>query len=126
MKFKFPIKLLKPVQSYLKDEEVKLRNHKKSLEKEDPYNNTDRLIDNAAVDADAAEEVGHERVSALKMEIDKNLIRIRKTLTRIKLGNYGICSSCKKMIDTDRLAINPTAERCINCQNKISSDKEKK
>lgn len=121
MKFFFPKNLLKPIQDYLKKQETKLKNHKKSLEKEDPFNNEDRLLDNAAVDADAAEEVGHERVSALKREIDINLIRIRKTLTRIKLGKYGLCSQCGKMIDTDRLAVNPTADKCIKCQNKIKS-----
>lgn len=118
MPVKYPLKILKPVQTYLKNQQEKLRNHKKSLEKEDPFNNTDRLIDNAAVDADAAEGVGHERVSALKREIDINLIRIRKALSRIKIGKYGICAGCGKMIDTDRLAINPTADLCIDCEKK--------
>lgn len=118
MKIKFPLIVLKPVQVYLKKQERKLKNRKKELEKEDPFSNTDRLMDNAASDTDAAEGVGHERVSALKMEIDKSLIRIRKTLTRIRLGKYGLCAKCGKMIDTDRLAINPTAEHCMECAKK--------
>lgn len=118
MKVSYPKGLLTPVQKHLKKEEEKLKNQKKSLDKEDPFNIDDRVLDNAAVDADAAEEVGHERVSALKKEIDRNLIRIRKALTRIKLGNYGLCSICGKMIDTDRLAANPTADKCIVCQNR--------
>ena len=121
MAVKIPVKLLTPIKTHLKEQEEKLKHRKKSLEKEDPFNNEDRLMDNAAVDADAAEEIGHERVSALKMEIDKNLIRIRKALTRIKLGRYGLCVTCGKMIDTDRLAINPTASRCMECQNKIKN-----
>lgn len=118
MKIRFPLRVLKPIQSYLKNQEKKLKSRKKELEKEDPFNNTDRLMDNAASDTDAAEGVGHERVSALKREIDKSLIRIRKTLTRIKLGRYGLCSKCGKMINTDRLAINPTAELCVDCAKK--------
>jgi len=121
MKIKFPLPVLKPIQNYLKKQEEKLKNRKKSLEKEDPFNNSDRLIDNAASDTEAAEEVGHERVSALKKEIDKNLIRIRKSLTRIKLGKYGLCVECHKMINTDRLAVNPTAEHCIKCSQKQES-----
>lgn len=118
MKFRFPLKVLKPIQSHLKKQEVKLKRRKKKLEKEDPFNNSDRLMDNAATDTDAAEEVGHERISALKREIDKNLIRIRKALTRIRLGRYGLCSRCGQMIDTDRLAVNPTAELCMKCHKK--------
>ncbi|HUV47328.1 MAG TPA: TraR/DksA C4-type zinc finger protein [Candidatus Bathyarchaeia archaeon] len=119
MKVKFPLNVLKPIQVYLKNEEEKLKKRKKELEKEDPYINTDRLIDNAASDADAAEEVGHERVSALKLEINKNLIRIRKALTRIKLGKYGLCTKCGKMINTERLAVDPSAVLCVECAKKV-------
>ncbi len=112
----FPAKLLQPLANLLKIKEKNLQKRKAELEKEDPYANTDRLMDNAAVDSDAAEEFGHERISAMKKEIDKTLIRIKKTLTKIKLGNYGVCEGCGKMIDTDRLAVDPTALLCINCQ----------
>jgi len=35
------------------------------------------------------------------------------------LGKYGICANCKRMIDTDRLAVNPTAEFCMSCETRI-------
>lgn len=114
-KIKFPIKVLLPLKKHLKSEEVKLKKRKQSLEKEDPFNDVDRVNDNAAIDTDAAEEVGHDRVMALKKEVDKTLIRIRKTLTKIKLGKYGLCEKCESLIDTDRLAIDPTANLCIKC-----------
>ena len=112
---KFPRKILKPVQKYLKAEQNKLKKRKEALELEDPFNDEDRVNDNAAIDTDAAEEVGHDRVAALKLEVDKTLIRIRKTLTKIKLGKFGMCDKCHQMIDTDRLAIDPTASHCIKC-----------
>lgn len=118
----FPSQILEPLKRWLTKEEQKLSRRKKNLDAEDPYNNTDRLTDNAAVDTDAAEEFGHERISALKTEIDKTLIRVRKTLTKIKLGRYGLCEKCHKMISTDRLAANPTASLCIDCQKKKSGD----
>lgn len=125
MKIKFPFRLLRPIYDYLVNQEKKLKARKKSLALEDPYNNTDRLADNAAIDTDAAEQEGHLRVSALRKEIDKNIIRIRKTLTRIKLGKYGLCTNCGKMIDTERLAIYPTAERCMECHKRAQSSKLK-
>jgi len=121
MKIKFPLHVLQPIKDYLFQQEKKLKKRKRELQKEDPYQNEDRLLDNAAPDTDAAEESGHERVSALKKEVDKSLIRIRKALTRIKLGNYGLCTKCGKMINTDRLAVDPTAEYCVKCQKKIKS-----
>lgn len=120
MQIKFPPKLLKPLELFLKQKEKKLVAQKKELEKEDPYADTTRLIDNAAIDAEAAEEFGHERISALKKEIDKALIEIRKTLTRIRIGKYGSCEICGHMIDTDRLAIKPTATLCITCEKRKS------
>lgn len=116
----FPAKILEPLRKFLTKEEKKLNKRKQKLEKEDPYNNTDRLIDNAATDTDAAEEFGHDRVAAMKKEVDKTLIRVRKTLTRIKLGKYALCESCGQMINTDRLAVDPTASLCIKCQRKTS------
>jgi len=117
-KITFPLDVLRPIREYLLKRETELKKRKRRLEKEDPFTNGDRLNDNAAVDSDAAEEVGHERITALKSEIDKTLIRVRKTLSRIKVGSYGTCAQCGKMIDTDRLAIDPTAELCVKCAKK--------
>ena len=114
-KLKFPTKILQPLKKQLQSEEGKLKKRQQNLEAEDPFNDGDRLNDNAAVDTDAAEEFGHDRVSALKLEVDKTLINIRKTLTKIKLGRFGLCENCGQMIDTDRLAIDPTAGLCIRC-----------
>ncbi|MBI1872136.1 TraR/DksA C4-type zinc finger protein [Candidatus Collierbacteria bacterium] len=118
---RFPGNLLRPLVSYLKNEERRLIKTKKSLKKEDPYATMSREEDNS-VDADVAEQVDHERVSAVRTELAKSLINIRKTLTRIKIGRYGICERCHKMIDTDRLAIEPTAEYCVNCRKEIEAE----
>ncbi len=117
-KISFPFSVLRPVKKHLEDKEKKLKKRKRDLTKEDPFRDTDRLNDNAAVDTEAAEEEGHERVFVLKREIDKTLIRVRKALTKIKLGKYGVCESCGQMIDTDRLAVDPTVETCMVCAKK--------
>lgn len=117
-RIKFPLPVLKPVSTFLKKEEEKLKKRKMDLEKEDPFSDQERLNDNAAIDTEAAEENGHDRISVLKTEVDKTLIRIRKTLTKIKLGKFGLCDSCGKLIDTDRLAVDPTVTECITCAQK--------
>jgi RNA polymerase-binding transcription factor DksA len=123
--FKFPAAVLKPIRDYLKSEEKRLKDKKVRLKKEDPFSDPDRVDDNAASDTDVNEQVGHERVQAIKLEVDKGLINIRKALTRIKVGNYGICANCGEMIDTDRLAINPTAEFCMECEREKEAKKRK-
>jgi DnaK suppressor protein len=117
VKVKFPLSVLKPIKEHLKKEEKKLKKRKKKLQKEDPFQDPERLNDNA-VDSDAAEKAGHERVAALKKEIDNALIEVRKTLTKIKVGNYGLCEECGHMIDTGRLSAKPTADLCMKCLKK--------
>lgn len=114
----FPSKLLVPLREYLQHQQMKLMKSKSVLKREDPFSDSLRVDDNADIGKEAAEQFGHHRSEALRSEVDKILINIRKTLTKIKIGKYGSCEKCGKLIDTDRLAINPTAELCMDCQRK--------
>lgn len=114
----FPSSVLAPLRKHLLHEQQKLLKRKDELRKEDPFEDEGRVDDNADIGMEAREQWGHQRVEALGKEVDKTLIRIRKALTRIKIGRYGICESCGRMIDTDRLAVNPMADLCMSCQRK--------
>jgi RNA polymerase-binding transcription factor DksA len=113
---KFPANLLTPVGKFLRFRLKTLEKRKKEIEEEDPFADTSRLNDNASPDTDAAEQFGHARASALKSEISRRIVQIRKALTRIKIGKYGICEDCGEMIDTDRLVIYPEATYCVKCE----------
>lgn len=119
-----PARILASFRERLLSQQKNLKDRKKRLKKEDPFRDTSRANDNAAIDTDVNEQVGHERVVGIQSEVDKMLIRVRKALTSIKLGKYGICSNCHKMIDTNRLAINPTAEYCMTCATKLEKNQE--
>lgn len=114
-KIKFPRSVLLPLIKYLKGEKSRLKETKNELKKEDPFIAGNRDNDNS-VDSDVAENVEHDRSSAMRQQVTRSIIEIKKTLARIKLGKYGVCGNCKKMIDTDRLAVNPTAEFCVSCE----------
>jgi RNA polymerase-binding transcription factor DksA len=116
-KVSFPAQILKPLEKYLKKEEKKLKESKKELKKVDPFVVGGRDEDNS-VDSDVAENVQHDRAYAMRLSVSRSLVAVRKALTRIKLGKYGVCVSCGKMIDTDRLAITPTADMCMECAKK--------
>lgn len=123
-KISFPATVLAPIVRFLRGEEKKLKTSRKELKNQDPFILGNRDSDNS-VDADVAENVEHDRSYALRRQVNRSIVAIRKTLTRIKLGKYGICASCGKMIDTDRLAIKLTAEYCIDCEKQKEKAKTK-
>lgn len=116
---KYPKNLLRPVSKSLKGELADLRKQKKEIEEGDPFSNPERALDNAAIDTDAEEQSGHVRYVAMKAVIDRKIIQTRKALAQIKIGRYGNCVKCSKMINTDRLMIYPEATYCIKCERKI-------
>lgn len=115
---KFPSNLVAPIAGILKLNLKKMEVQKKEIIKEDPFKDSARILDNASPDADAEEQFGHARTSALKEQIDRQIIQTRKALTRIKIGKYGICEDCGNMIDTDRLVAYPEATLCKTCKAK--------
>ena len=117
-KVKFPANLLFPIGKLLNWRLSSLEKKKKSVEDEDPFKDTERLNDNASPDTDAAEQFGHARSTALRNELAKKIVQTKKALTSIKIGTYGICEDCGKMIDTDRLVVYPEATKCISCEEK--------
>lgn len=111
-KIAFPASVLSPVARFLTARLSSLRKRKKEIEKEDPFKDTSRIIDNASPDTEAAEQFGHARTSAIRQELIRKIIQTRKALARVKIGKYGICEDCGQMIDTDRLMIYPEATLC--------------
>lgn len=116
-----PMRFVASIKNMLVTKEKDLVSRRRKLKKEDPFADSSRTMDNAALDDEVSEQVGHERVQAIRSEMDNTLTRIRKALTRIKLGKYGVCASCGKRIDVNRLLINPTAEYCVPCESKMES-----
>ncbi|HTK03411.1 MAG TPA: TraR/DksA C4-type zinc finger protein [Alphaproteobacteria bacterium] len=109
---KFPQSVLTPVSEFLSAKLNILKKRKQAIAKQDPFKDVSRIDDNAAPDIEADEQDGHARTSAIGSEIGRAMVQIRKALTMIKLGKYGVCEVCGNMIDTDRLVIYPEATLC--------------
>ena len=114
----FPRKLLGPVGDFLSEQLGRLERRRNSLTNDDPFSSSRGDENFASPDTNAAEQFGHARTEALRGEIDKRIVQLRKALARVKIGSYGICENCSKMIDTDRLVIFPEATLCISCEKK--------
>jgi len=117
----FPSEILEQLRLHLEEEKKKLIREMSELSLQDPFSDPDRANDNAASDSEANEESSHDRFTALLDELKVKLVHIDEALLRIGDGSYGFCSNCRQMIDTDRLAILPTATLCLSCEQKKSA-----
>ncbi|WP_448584957.1 acyl-CoA dehydrogenase family protein [Thermaurantiacus sp.] len=78
----------------------------------------DRLT-TAPLDADWEEQANEieeiETLEALESAKLREMAAIRAALRRIAEGQYGICENCGAEIPAGRLAVMPTAVRCVAC-----------
>lgn len=112
----FPLKVLKPISDFISQEIRRLERRREDIATQDPFKDSGRISDNASPDTDVVEQIGHERAKAFEGQINRKLIQLKKALAMIKIGRYGICEKCGKMIDTDRLMIMPEATVCVSCE----------
>lgn len=116
----FPRKFLSPIKNFLENELLKSKRAKKKLKSADPFSNEERVLENS-FEEDLDEQIDHFDTEVKAKFLNKRIVQLRKALTRIKFGKYGLCETCGKMIDTDRLAINPSATTCVKCQKEKES-----
>jgi RNA polymerase-binding transcription factor DksA len=114
----FPKEILEEIRRHLEEEKTNIEARISELSLQDPYADPGRLTDNAASDVEATEESNHDRVAALISQLTAQRDDVNGALIRIGNGTYGFCTNCGKMIDTDRLAILPTATLCLDCEAK--------
>lgn len=112
----FPSDILGEIRKHFEEEKRVLEARIDELAKQDPFSDPDRLSDNAASDREADEESSHDRFYALIEELRSKRKTIDDALMRISAGTYGFCTTCKQMIDTDRLSILPAATLCKSCE----------
>ena len=67
-------------------------------------------------EADIAERAEDYEERSSKVTIfEKRLEDTDKALEKINTNQYGICESCNKEIEEDRLEANPAAQTCKSC-----------
>jgi RNA polymerase-binding transcription factor DksA len=55
------------------------------------------------------------------MQVRDELSAIQAALRRISEGGYGSCSDCDRDIGRERLLVQPSAQRCLPCQQRAES-----
>ncbi|MGA9775929.1 MAG: TraR/DksA C4-type zinc finger protein [Candidatus Dormiibacterota bacterium] len=64
----------------------------------------------------AGEMEEHERLLAIRENLEQMNAQCQEALGRLDRGEYGICRSCGQEIDIERLKALPYATRCIPCK----------
>jgi DnaK suppressor protein len=83
--------------------------------------NRDEIVIEHAPDAiDQVQLMGERELAIRNLDRDSNLLRqIRRALSRITNGSYGVCLHCEEDILPKRLTAVPWAAFCIKCQEQI-------
>lgn len=103
----------------LEKDKTKILKQIEDLKKDDPFADPDHASDNAAVDTDVREQVGHETIEAEVKDLEKRLEHIDIALKRMVKGSFGLCERCHKPILLARLKLIPEARYCIECEKKL-------
>jgi len=100
-------------------EEKKTLTQIEDLKASDPFADPEHASDNAAVDTDVREQVGHDTVEAEIKDATRRIDNIKHALERIEKGKYGACEKCNEYIPVPRLELVPEARYCIDCEKKL-------
>lgn len=119
MSKKLSKQFLKSQKNIIEEEQKKIATQIESLKKEDPFSDPDHASDNAAVDTDVREQVGHETVEAQIKDLSRRQSDLQIALQRLEKGYYGVCERCGVDIPETRLELVPEARFCIDCERKL-------
>lgn len=108
-----PPETLEQLKKMLLEKKQKLLALQSTINSDSPVNDLDRLDDNAASDADAAEENRMITTEVMTEETKGMMEKIESALKRIEAGTYGLTHDGKQ-IPVERLMVDPTATTLVN------------
>jgi DnaK suppressor protein len=83
-------------------------------------NRDEIVIEKVSDTLDAVQLMGERELAIQNLDRDSNMLRqIRRALSRIANGTYGVCLHCEEDILPKRMAAVPWAAFCIKCQEQI-------
>lgn len=100
-------------------ETKKLQKQIEDLKKNDPFADPDHATDNAAVDTDVREQVGHDTIEAEIKDLQRKLNDMNLALQKMTKGKYGMCERCGLAIPIARLKLLPEARYDVDCEQKL-------
>ncbi len=114
-----PKTTIKKFKHILEAEQVRIASNVEELAKDDPFSDPDHASDNAAIDTDVREQVGHDTIEAEIKDLQRRAKDIGAALAKITKGGYGFCEKCSMPIPLARLELVPEARYCIEDEKKL-------
>jgi len=111
--------LIKKFQKKLEEDKEEIKLQIQELEKDDPFSDPDHASDNAAIDTDVREQVGHDTIEAQIKDLKKKAEEVGIALEKISKRRYGFCEKCGMQIPIPRLSLIPEARYCIDDEKKL-------
>lgn len=110
---------IKKYKDVLEKERATILVQVEELTKDDPFLDPDHASDNAAVDTDVREQVGHDTIEAEIKDLKKRVKDIDAALIKTEKGTYGLCEKCNMPIPPARLDLVPEARYCMEDEKKL-------
>jgi RNA polymerase-binding transcription factor DksA len=107
-------------QKKLEEDRTNLLSQIDTLKNGDPFKDPDHASDNAAIDTDVREQIGHETITAEIRDLTKRIEYIEVALKKTTKGTeYGVCERCGRDIPMARLKFVPEARYCVKCESEL-------
>ncbi len=112
--------------------QVELDFFKEELEKqkEKIQNGLDKKLKELNNHDEAKDEADHAAIAidnltsnTILREQQKTLNQIKRSLNKIALGTYGICTMCEEKINIERLKVQMFSEYCVACRNELDKQR---
>ena len=114
----------------LSQEELNFFKEELEKQKEKIQTNLDEKLKELSTQHEAKDEADHASIavdnltntSILKNQ-QKTLNQIKRSLNKIALGTYGVCTVCEEKINIERLKVQIFSEHCVRCRNELDKQK---
>ena len=99
---------IKKFKEKLQTDKEKIARQIEDLQRDDPFADPTHASDNAAVDTDVREQVGHDTIQAQIKDLTRRLKDIEMAFGKIEKGRYGICEKCGMSIPLHASKLTPS------------------
>lgn len=113
----FPIRTLNTIKRLLLRQQREVEESLEEVGSDDPAK-TPSLIESSEPGTDSYIADSHNKIQVLQNNLRQVSINIKKALTKIRTGKYGLCENCGERIEIGRLLAMPTATLCLTCSKK--------
>ena len=114
----------------LSQEELNFFKEELEKQKEKIQDGLDKKLKELNNHDEAKDEADHASIAVdnltsntILKEQQKTLNQIKRSLNKIALGTYGICSMCEEKINTERLKVQIFSEHCVSCRNELDKQR---